>query len=94
MPNVLPLLAGAGLMLSLGVMSYTRLVHEAGSVFAVGVSTLRKSVTLLLSFILFPGKAFDRVRGVGLAAVMAGVLLADHAANRARGDVRVVAGKS
>ena len=31
--------------------------REVGSVFAVGTSTLRKVVTVLVSFMLFPGKA-------------------------------------
>lgn len=81
-PVVVPLLVGAGLMLSTSVMCYTRIIREVGSVFAVGASTLRKVVTVLLSFMLFPGKAFNAVRAVGLASVLAGVLLADFVARK------------
>eukprot|EP00421_Protoceratium_reticulatum_P023832 CAMPEP_0168475864 /NCGR_PEP_ID=MMETSP0228-20121227/61588_1 /TAXON_ID=133427 /ORGANISM="Protoceratium reticulatum, Strain CCCM 535 (=CCMP 1889)" /LENGTH=176 /DNA_ID=CAMNT_0008491959 /DNA_START=13 /DNA_END=540 /DNA_ORIENTATION=- len=61
-PAVLPLLLASGMLFSFSIMSYTRLIDEAGSVFTVGVSTLRKSLTVLLSFLLFPGKAFNAFR--------------------------------
>ncbi|CAJ1446455.1 unnamed protein product, partial [Effrenium voratum] len=48
-PRLLWLIPGIGLTLAGSVLCYTELVHSAGSVFAVGVGTLRKSASLLLS---------------------------------------------
>mmetsp|Transcript_21258 Transcript_21258/g.73199 ORF Transcript_21258/g.73199 Transcript_21258/m.73199 type:complete len:392 (-) Transcript_21258:23-1198(-) len=84
-PTTLPLLVGAGFSLATSVACYVRLLREVGSVFATIVSTLRKSVTVLLSFVLFPGKAFTPIRALGLAVVLAGVLLAERSGARARG---------
>mmetsp|Transcript_93318 Transcript_93318/g.243311 ORF Transcript_93318/g.243311 Transcript_93318/m.243311 type:complete len:281 (+) Transcript_93318:2-844(+) len=84
-PTTLPLLVGAGFSLATSVACYVRLLREVGSVFATIVSTLRKSVTVLLSFVLFPGKAFTPIRALGLAVVLAGVLLAERSGSRARG---------
>lgn len=83
-PVVIPLLVAGGLTFSASVMSYMRLIEEAGSVYAVGVSTVRKSATVFLSFMLFPGKAFNAVRGAGLATLLVGLLIAELEASRFR----------
>uniref|UniRef100_A0A7S1LNJ3 EamA domain-containing protein n=1 Tax=Alexandrium catenella TaxID=2925 RepID=A0A7S1LNJ3_ALECA len=84
MPCAIPLLLASGFTFSISVMSYMRLIEEAGSVYAVGVSTVRKSVTVFLSFMLFPGKAFNSTRGAGLVAVLGGLVVVELEAARAR----------
>jgi len=78
-PRAPPLLLTIAVALACGVACYTRLIREVGSVFAVTVSTLRKSVTLMLSFLVFPGKAFTVLRGVGLLLLLVGLVLAENA---------------
>merc|ERR1712187_957373 len=56
-PKVILLVGGIGFSLAGSVLCYTDLVESAGSVFTVGVATLRKSASLLLSYIVFPGKS-------------------------------------
>lgn len=46
-------------MLGVAVLSYTMLIEEAGSVVAVGVGTVRKAMTLFLSYTIFPGEGKD-----------------------------------
>lgn len=53
-PLLLFYLVCVGVGLSIAVLAYTKLIHASGSVVAVAVSTLRKVVTVLLSYILFP----------------------------------------
>lgn len=43
-----------GLSLSTAVLAYTKLIKMSGSVLAVTVSTLRKVITVVLSYIIFP----------------------------------------
>jgi len=64
-----------GACTGVGVMCYTFLIVEAGSVVAVVVSTMRKVVTILLSFVLLPsaGKAFSGVHAVSTVLVVAGM---------------------
>lgn len=81
-PQTLPLLLGATSTFAVSVACSTRLIQEAGTVFVAVVSTMRKTATVLLSFLLFPGKNFDAVRGAGLLAVLLGVVLAEHARSR------------
>lgn len=47
-------LAGVGACLASAVLCYTHLIKEAGPIVAVGVATLRKVVTLVLSYVVFP----------------------------------------
>lgn len=67
-------LAGVGLSLGCGVLSYTFLIKEAGSVTAIAVSTLRKIVTILLSYLFFP-KPFTTIQAIGTVAVIGGILM-------------------
>jgi len=75
--EVLACLVGLGTTLSFSIACQIRLIKAAGSVVTVGVATLRKSGTLLLSYLLFPGKAFGWMRGVGIALVALGLGLAE-----------------
>ena len=47
-------LIGIGSCLAMAVLCYTHLINEAGPIVAVGVATLRKVVTLVLSYVVFP----------------------------------------
>ena len=64
-----------GICTGVGVMSYTFLIAEAGSVTAVVVSTLRKVVTIILSFALLPrpDKTFGAVHAVSTVLVALGM---------------------
>lgn len=81
-PEAPLLLLGAGLAFSVSIACSTRIIQAAGSVFAAAVSTLRKTATVFLSFVLFPGKHFGAVRALGIVAVLAGMVLAEHASLR------------
>lgn len=81
-PDLWLLILGIGLSLAGSVLCYTDLVARAGSVFAVGIATLRKSASLLLSYLLFPGKSFDSFRQLGIICIALGLLLAECRARR------------
>lgn len=81
-PDLSLLILGIGLSLAGSVLCYTDLVARAGSVFAVGIATLRKSASLLLSYLLFPGKSFDSFRQLGIICIALGLLLAECRARR------------
>lgn len=83
-PAVMSCLAGIGATLAFSICCQIRLIKEAGSVVTVGVSTLRKSCTMLLSYILFPGKEFSFMHAVGLAFVAAGLMMAEWKAIAAK----------
>ncbi|CAJ1376545.1 unnamed protein product [Effrenium voratum] len=85
-PRLLWLIPGIGLTLAGSVLCYTELVHSAGSVFAVGVGTLRKSASLLLSYLLFPKAALGVERVLGLVLLGLGLVLAEW---RARSPKRL-----
>lgn len=79
-PKVLLLISGIGLSLASSVLCYTELVQGMGSVFTVGVATLRKTVSLVLSYLLFAGKSLSSIRVSGLVLVGVGLLLAERQA--------------
>ncbi|CAK0801097.1 unnamed protein product [Prorocentrum cordatum] len=79
-PHAIILVLGIGLSLAGSVTCYTELIGTAGSVFAVGVGTLRKTASILLSHVLFPGKLFDGRKASGLVLVAVGLLLAERQA--------------
>lgn len=64
---------------SVGVWAYTHLINEAGAVFAVGVATLRKVVTVILSYSIFP-KPFTSLHAVSACTLLAGMVLAQQEA--------------
>lgn len=80
MPKVMLLVPGIGFSLAASVLCYTELIESMGSVFTVGVATLRKSVSLLLSYLLFAGKSFSGIRALGLMLVASGLMLAERQA--------------
>ena len=53
-PDLLANLSGIGCSLAVAVMCYTTLIKKAGSVAAVSIGTIRKIVTIGLSYVLFP----------------------------------------
>ncbi len=79
-PRLLFYLICVGVGLSLSVLAYTKLIHASGSVVAVAVSTLRKVVTVLLSYILFP-KHLLGIHIVSGILVLIGVLIGTFGRN-------------
>lgn len=79
-PKLLFYLICVGVGLSLSVLAYTKLIHASGSVVAVAVSTLRKVVTVLLSYILFP-KPLLGIHIVSGILVLIGVLIGTFGRN-------------
>ncbi|KAK3278678.1 hypothetical protein CYMTET_13399 [Cymbomonas tetramitiformis] len=69
-------LSGIGVALFFGVFCMTRLIKKAGSVFAVGVSTCRKVVTVVLSYVFFP-KPLETNHFVGGLLVLGGLILSE-----------------
>lgn len=67
-------MAAVGATLGIAVNSYTYLIKMSGSVVAVSVATLRKIVTILLSYLVFP-KAVSSTHLLGLVAVTLGILI-------------------
>ncbi len=82
-----PLAAALLLLRSLafyaGALLYTKLLKEFGAVTAVGVTTVRKILTVALSFLVFP-KPWSAMYGWGGAAFVLAVTLEYHA-RRKRG---------
>jgi adenosine 3'-phospho 5'-phosphosulfate transporter B3 len=64
-----------GLGLSTAVWSYTQVIQTSGSVVAVAVATLRKVVTILLSYLVFPNKPVSALHVLSGLLVLAGILL-------------------
>merc|ERR1740121_1873596 len=73
-PVVLPYACAVGLSTAAAVWCTTHLIHEAGSVVQVGVSTLRKLLTVALSYALFP-KPLTALHLFAILMVAAGLLL-------------------
>jgi len=61
-----------------GALCYTALLKHAGGVAAVAVGTVRKSLTVLVSFAFFP-KAWSANYGWGCALMAAAIALDQHA---------------
>lgn len=53
-PMILVYIVAVGLSLSVGAWANTILLNEAGAVFTICISTLRKALTIILSYIIFP----------------------------------------
>merc|ERR1719161_2341911 len=75
-PMVFAYMIGIGVTIGFGVWANTNLINEAGSVVAMTVATLRKVVTMLLSYIVFP-KPFTSIHSVAAVLVLMGILLSD-----------------
>jgi adenosine 3'-phospho 5'-phosphosulfate transporter B3 len=75
-PQVLGYMAGVGGCIAVGVWANTQLIHESGSVVAVGVATVRKVVTMVLSYIIYP-KPLQWMHVVGIVLMACGLGLAE-----------------
>lgn len=67
----------------LGVSAYLILVKTSGIFVATIVATIRKFLTILVSFLLFP-KPFTVAHGIGLVAVAVGITLNIQTKHRSR----------
>lgn len=70
-----------------GAYLYNLLMQRSGAVLAVAVTTLRKSLTVLCSFLLFP-KPWSAKYGYGSACLAVAIALDVHAHQRRGGPVR------
>jgi drug/metabolite transporter (DMT)-like permease len=66
-----------GMALATAVWCYTRLIQKAGSVVAVAVATLRKVVTVVLSYIIYP-KTMTMVHVASGVLVLGGIVLSSY----------------
>lgn len=73
-PYLLVNLTAIGCSLAIAVICYTTLIKKAGSVFAVSVGTIRKIVTIALSYLLFP-KELRPVHILSSFCVAVGIIL-------------------
>ena len=73
-PDLLGNLSGIGCSLAVAVMCYTTLIKKAGSVAAVSIGTIRKIVTIGLSYILFP-KELLPIHMVSTVCVVIGIVM-------------------
>lgn len=80
-PRLVVYLTFVGMGLGCAVLAYTRLIKASGSVVAVAVATLRKVVTMVLSYLVFP-KPFSRIHVLSGLLVLAGIFLSTHAKER------------
>lgn len=63
-----------GLCLAFAVLAYTKLIKSSGSVIAVTVATLRKVITVILSYIFFP-KPLLRIHIFSGLLVLVGIFI-------------------
>jgi solute carrier family 35 (adenosine 3'-phospho 5'-phosphosulfate transporter), member B3 len=77
-PRLALYLALVGLCLATAVLAYTKLIQVTDSVVAVSVATLRKVVTIVLSYVVFP-KPFLFIHLFSGMLVLGGILLGFHA---------------
>ena len=71
-PHFLILHVSVGMGLGTAVLAYTELIRRSGPAVAVAVATLRKVVTILLSYILFP-KPMTGVHAISAGLVVSGL---------------------
>ena len=76
-PRLLGYLFIIGISLATAVLCYTQLIQQAGSVVAVGVATLRKVATIILSYVIFP-KMLSKIHAVSGLLVLIGILISSH----------------
>ena len=74
-PRLFAFLLSVGSALGVAVRCYTGLIENFGSVAAVAVATLRKVVTVILSYLAFP-KPVEMTHVVSGSAVLVGILIA------------------
>ena len=74
-PLLLVYLFAVGVGLGTAVLAYTRLIQVSGPVVAVGVATLRKVATVVLSYVIFPDKPLTSLHKATGLLVLAGLVL-------------------
>lgn len=77
----LVLFSGLG---SVGVQFVHLVMKEFGSLLTVTVTSLRKGLTILLSFIIFPNKKFTWMHGIGMFSIALGLFLNVYLRRRQR----------
>lgn len=82
-PHFLLLHLTVGCGLGTAVLAYTELIKRSGPAFAVAVATLRKVVTVVLSYIIFP-KAMTITHLASSCLVLAGVAVGFAGKRRSR----------
>jgi len=86
-PYLILYLVCVGLGLSTAVLAYTKLIKAEGSVVAVAVSTFRKVVTVMLSYVIFP-KPFTNIHIFSGLLVLIGVGLSIFAQSNRQNNKR------
>ena len=71
-PHFLILHVSVGMGLGTAVLAYTELIRRSGPAVAVAVATLRKVVTILLSYIIFP-KPMTGIHAISAGLVVLGL---------------------
>ena len=82
-PRLILYLVLVGVGLSTAVLAYTKLIQTTDSVVAVTVATMRKVVTVILSFVVFP-KPLLAVHVVSGMSLLGGIALGSFAKGRTR----------
>lgn len=82
-PHFLLLHLTVGCGLGTAVLAYTELIKRSGPAFAVAVATLRKVVTVVLSYIIFP-KAMTITHLASSCLVLAGIVVGFAGKRRSR----------
>lgn len=82
-PRLILYLVLVGVGLSTAVLAYTKLIQTTDSVVAVTVATMRKVVTVILSYVVFP-KPLLAVHVVSGLLILGGIALGSFAKERTR----------
>ena len=73
-PHFLLMSLAVGIGLGSAVLANTELIRRSGPTFAVAIATLRKVVTVVLSYIIFP-KPMTAMHAISAVLVMGGIVV-------------------